>query len=157
MATRSLVTLVALFANFVILESRLAAQSTPTAIALSGTAAPAGGNYGAFPASPASIFLPVVNSAGRVEFYSTLAGGSSTAGLFVGSPGSITPIAIQGQVAPAGGNFTDSFSDNQLNAAGQVAFTCTLSSGKQACFVGLPGALQLVALDGTASPGGGEL
>jgi hypothetical protein len=153
MVTRRCLAVLAVLMSWSLAGSRIAAQ--PIAFVLSGQAAPDGGNYGQFPASGNQIFLPVINSTGRVQFYSFLTGGSSTAGMFVGTPGSITPVALQGQPAPAGGNWTDSFSDNRQNVAGQVAFSCTLSSGGQGLFMGLPGALQTMALDGTASPGGG--
>src|SRR5438105_10133401 len=76
-----------------------AAQSSPTLVALSGTAAPAGGNYSSF-----SAFGPVLNESGQVAFKGFLTGGSSTRGLFVGAPGAIQTIALQGTAAPAGGN-----------------------------------------------------
>src|SRR5262245_41173561 len=95
------------------------AQTPPVTVALSGTPAPAGGNYAhPFPTgSGAGFQIPVVNDTGRVYFFSNLTGGSSTAGLFAGTPGSIQVIALQGAPAPAGGNFTNSFSDLVQNNA----------------------------------------
>lgn len=155
MYTRILIAKVLLITFGFLASPPLAAQSPPTALVLSGAAAPAGGNYGPFPTSGSAAFLPIISEAGRVEFYPQLVSGTSTGGLFVGTPGTIQIVALQGTPAPAGGNFTSSFSDLRQNAAGQVAFSCSLSSGGQGLFVGLPGALQTVALDGTPSPGGG--
>jgi hypothetical protein len=134
---------------------RAAAQS-PLPVALSATAAPAGGNYGAFSIDGLNSFLPVVSETGRVYFYTTLTGGSSTAGLFVGPSGALQTVALQGSPAPAGGNFTNSFSDLRQNGAGQVAFSCSLAGGAaaQGLYFGLPGTLQTVALSGTPAPGG---
>jgi hypothetical protein len=135
----------------------VAAQTPPVPVALSGTPAPAGGNYGTFSTSASTTFLPVRNEAGRAYFYSDLTGGSSTAGLFAGTPGAVQAVALQGSPAPAGGNYTNSFSDLLQNASGQVAFSCSLTSGSaaQGMFVGTPGSLQTVVLTGTPSPGGG--
>src|SRR5262245_46306048 len=100
-----------------------AAQSPPVRVALSGTPAPAGGNFAhPSPTSSAGGFaIPVVNDSGRVYFSSTLTGGPSTAGLFAGTLGAVQAVALQATPAPAGGNFTDSFSDLVQNNAGQIA------------------------------------
>src|SRR5947209_4453397 len=70
------------------------------AVALLGTAAPAGGNYSGFSAL-------VLNEAGQVAFYSTLTGGMSPAGIFAGASGSLQAAALQGTAAPAGGNYSN--------------------------------------------------
>src|SRR5262245_43983904 len=134
----------------------VSAQSPPVPVALSGTPAPAGGNYGQFGTSAFSVFLPVVNESGRVYFQPTLAGGSATVGLFAGPPGGVQAIALQGDPAPAGGNYS-SFSDQVQTPSGVIAFSCSLTGGSaaQGLFVGSPGALQTVAISGMPAPGGG--
>src|SRR4051812_43524174 len=56
------------------------AAAQPVMVALSGSAAPAGGNYSSF--SNAGV-----NASGQVTFYPPLPGGSSSEGVFVGAPG----------------------------------------------------------------------
>jgi hypothetical protein len=90
-------------------------------VALQGTAAPAGGNYGSLTLSP------TINGAGRVAFSANLTGGSSTFGLFAGTPGAIQAVAIQGNPAPGGGNYTDLFFGIAINGSGQVAFAAQLT------------------------------
>src|SRR5262245_22525815 len=134
----------------------LSAQTLPVPVALSGTLAPSGGNYGTFGTSAFSVFLPVVNESGRVYFSSNLTGGSATVGLFAGPPGGVQAIALQGDPAPAGGNYS-SFSDQVQTPSGVIAFSCSLTGGSaaQGLFVGSPGALQTVAISGMPAPGGG--
>ena len=71
------------------------------AAAFSGDAAPAGGNYASLSNAP------MLNDSGQVAFSSTLTGGTSINGIFVGAPGSIQSAALQGSAAPAGGNYSD--------------------------------------------------
>ena len=66
---------------------------SPTVVALSGTAAPAGGNYTGF----GSVN---VNASGQVGFAASLGGGSSSLGLFVGAAGSLQAVALQGKARP---------------------------------------------------------
>jgi hypothetical protein len=155
-AKTPVVTGLALLVGTAAVVPRTAAQTPPVRVALSGTAAPAGGNY-AHP-FPTTFQQPVVNESGRVYFYADLTGGTATAGLFAGTPGALQTVALQGTAAPAGGNFTNSFSDLVQNGAGQVAFSCSLTGGaaSQGLFVGTPGALQTVFVTGTPAPGGGN-
>jgi hypothetical protein len=124
-------------------------------VALTGTAAPAGGNY-----NGASI--GGLDAAGNLAFSASLTGGSATSGLFYGSPGSVQTVALQGAPAPAGGNFSDfgagSPSPLHVNGAGQLAFSASLTGGSATygAYVGTPGALQTVALQGTPAPAGGN-
>jgi hypothetical protein len=122
------------------------------AVALQGTAAPAGGNY----AGPTNFAgNPVINGAGQVAFVSALTGGSSPSGVFAGAPGAMQTVALEGTAAPAGGNYTI-FSSPVLDGAGRVAFITSLAGGAatRGIFTGSPGALQTVALQGTPSPDG---
>ena len=125
------------------------AAGSVQAVALQGTAAPAGGNYNDFGGS-------VINEAGQVAFINFFNGGSS--GIFAGAPGSVQAVAIQGAAAPSGGNYTSLGFANVLNDSGQVAFTANLSGGSSTngLFVGAPGSVQAIALQGTAAPAGGN-
>ncbi len=124
------------------------AQPVLVPVALTGTAATAGGTYTQF-------HNPVVNDSGQVAYFAFLSG-TSTRGLFVGTPGAVQVVARNNTPAPAGGTYNFDFSDPVLNAAGQVAFTATLSgTSTQGVFVGAPGAVQAAALQGSAAPAGG--
>ena len=130
----------------------VAGQSVPFRIALSGTAAPDGGTYSGFGA-----FGPILNSSGQVAFTASLTGGSSGAGIFAGSAGSVQTVALLGNTAAAGGIY-DTIGMPVLNDAGQVAFvagTIDGNSRRSGIFAGVPGAVQAVALSGTATPAGG--
>jgi hypothetical protein len=119
-------------------------------VALQGNPAPSGGNYGEF-------ISPTINGTGQVAFTAALSGGSSTKGVFAGLPGALQTVALQGNPAPAGGNYGNPFSV-VLNGSGQVAFYSTLTGGSSGLgmFVGAPGSVQAVALQGAAAPGGGN-
>jgi hypothetical protein len=121
------------------------------AAALGGSAAPAGGNYYDFNS------LPTLNAAGQVAFLADLTGGTSTSGIFVGTPHSLQAAALVGNVAPAGGIYNGFSGRPSLNATGQVAFLSNLTGGASTSgiFAGAPGALQAVALQGDAAPSGG--
>lgn len=98
----------------------------------------------------------VVNASGQLAFHAFLTGGSSTSGLFVGTPGTVQAVALQGSPAPAGGNYDSFFlSRVLLNGAGQVAFGANLAGGSatQGLFAGALGALRAVALQGAPAPG----
>jgi hypothetical protein len=133
---------------------------TVQAAALQGTAAPAGGNYSSF-----LLIAPAINSAGQLAYTASLTGGSSTQGLFVGTPGPSgftgQAVALQGTAAPAGGNYNN-LSSPLLNASGQVQYTSSLTGGSSSLgfFVGTPGPSgftgQTVGLAGTAAPAGGN-
>ncbi|CAN5187007.1 hypothetical protein BH11PLA2_BH11PLA2_50410 [soil metagenome] len=126
--------------------------TTPFRVTLSGTAAPAGGNYSTFSSSP------VLNASGQVAFQATLTGGTSTQGIFAGTPGSLNAAALQGTAAPAGGNYIGFSLTPVLNASGQAAFGAGLTGGSstRGVFAGTPGAVAAIALVGTAAPAGGN-
>ena len=79
-----------------------------------------------------------------------LTGGSSTQGIFVGVPGSLQTVALQGGPAPGGGTYGN-LGGYVLNGSGQVAFNSDLG-----IFVGAPGSVRAVAITGTAAPAGGN-
>lgn len=128
----------------------IGAPDTTRAVARTGTAAPAGGNYSQFD------WDQMHNRAGQVVFGGTLTGGSSDRGLFLGGPNGVQVVALNGTAAPAGGNY-NYVSEVALNGAGQVLFSTGLSGpAGGSLFIGTPGAFQPVALGGTAAPGGGN-
>ncbi len=124
--------------------------SSQVVVALSGTAAPAGGNYASFSA-------PVLNGLGQVAFEANLGNGSSSSGIFAGAAGSIQSVALQGAAAPAGGNY-NGINAPALNDSGQVAFSTGLTGGSstEGIFVGAPGSVQAAVLQGTPAPSGGN-
>jgi hypothetical protein len=126
------------------------------AVALQGTATPAGGNYNSFEVLP-TYPIPALNDAGQVAFLASLTGDTSSEGLFVGSPGSLHVAAQTGTAAPVGGSY-NSFNYPVLNGYGQLAFTANLTSGtsSEGLFVGSPGSIQAAALLGAAAPAGGN-
>ncbi len=114
------------------------APGSVEAVALQGSAAPAGGTFNSF--RP-----PVLNAAEQVAFPASLTGGSSTNGIFAGAPGSLRTIALQGAATPEGvgnfnalattltpdglGNIPAVATSVTINASGYVAFTSSLSGG----------------------------
>lgn len=155
MSPRKLILLVLVVNFHLIARSTTFAQPILHTIALSGTPAPTGGNYGAFSLSGTTQF-PVINSNDRVFFNASLTGGSSQAGLFVGTSSAVQTVALQGGTSPSGGTYTVNFSDIVQNNIGQLAFSCSLvGSNNQGLYEGLPGALQTVAVTGGSAPGGG--
>lgn len=134
------------------LISASAAFAVPTAVVVSGTPAPGGiGTFNAFTNA-------VLNSNGQLAFNATLAGGTSTSGIFTGLPGALQAVALQGTAAPAGGTFGTLSTPATINSSGQIAFNAPLTAGTSTSgvFTGVPGALQAVALQGTAAPSGGN-
>lgn len=118
--------------------------------AMLNTPAPAGGIFSNFSTS-------VVNNAGQVAIRSSLIGGSSTQGLYFGTPGSLQTLARENTAAPGGGKFSNFPSEPLLNDLGQVAFLADLSTPSgTAIFSGSVGSLQVVAKTGTPSPVGGS-
>jgi hypothetical protein len=118
-------------------------------LALTGNPAPAGGTFG-------GLGAPTLNDAGQVAFVTNLTGGSAQAGVFLGTPGALQAVALQGAAAPSGGTYA-AFNPPVLGGAGQVAFRADLIGGSSVSglFVGTPGAVQTAALQGAPAPGGG--
>jgi hypothetical protein len=105
-------------------------------VALQGTPAPAGGNYVTFTKAP------LINASGQVAFPANLGGGSSPSGIFVGAPGSVQPVALEGMLAPDGNGATyGQLHDFVLNGSGEVAFTANLSGASAGLYAGSPGAV----------------
>jgi hypothetical protein len=66
------------------------------------------------------ISFPTMNNSGQVAFTAFLASGNQ--GIFLASGGTITKIAVTGDVFPHGGIFDSPFGGPSLNNAGDVAF-----------------------------------
>ncbi len=128
------------------------AAAQPVRVALTGTAAPAGGNYTGFTSDP------VLNASGQVGYIASLTSGTATSGVFVGAAGAVQSVALQGGSAPGGGTYTSFTPLPSLNATGQVAFTASLSGSSRGIFTGTstPGSVVAVARQGGAAPSGGS-
>jgi hypothetical protein len=118
-------------------------------VALTGMAAPAGGNYKSFAS------FPGINSAGQVVFLSFVDGGPFLEGIFAGGLGAVQLVALKGAPAPSGGNY-DTLHTPLINSSGMVTFVSSLNGGSSSLglFEGSPGAIQTVALAGDSAPGG---
>ena len=130
--------------------SFVAVPGTVQTVALKGTAAPAGGNY-------TFLGTPALNGSGQAAIWSGLTGGSSGEGIFAGVPGSLQTVALLGSPTPAGSTYGQ-FNGIAMNASGQVVFEAVRNIGPgnaTAFFLGAPGAVQAVALEGNPAPGGG--
>ncbi len=98
-----------------------------TQIARAGQPAPDGNG------SLSGLDNPVLNTSGQVAFSALLtgtAGGTNDdSGIFLGSGGVVTQIAREGQAAPDGNGLFSSLGQiPALNAAGQIAFTASLTA-----------------------------
>ena len=141
-----------------------AAGAQPVTIALSGTPAP-GANGGVFQASTSTFSNPVLNNAGTVVFGSNITGSATfgqVGGLFASTNGTITPIALRGNLAPPGsipsfpsatyGGFD---ARHQSNDVGQTAFQNSVNAGVPtgALFQDGPNGVTPLAVIGQAAPG----
>jgi hypothetical protein len=134
-------------------HSAVTPVSSPMPVAVTGFAAPAGGNY---TRANAGMGVPSLNDAGQVAFKSAVFGSTSSEGFFAGTPGTIQNVALLGNAAPGGGNFTTfNSSTPTLNNSGQIVFNASLSSGIFGLFQGSPGSLQSNLLAGQTTPSGG--
>ena len=136
------------------------------AIALSGTAAPAGGNY-AFTAASKDVRI---NDAGDIFFQAPLEGGSANSGYFMsrGSTGFTEVVALQGQV-PSGTSYPMAMIEGTINGypgeysalgpTGEVFFNGSVDVGGR-LVVGLflyrgPGTLEKLLLRSDPAPNSG--
>jgi hypothetical protein len=97
------------------------------AIALSGHAAPAGGNYAT--AVSIQFFGSVLNDRGQVAFGAFLTGGASHSGIFRGDGTTTTPIALEGTAAAGTTGTFASFGQMKIANDGRVVFIATLTAG----------------------------
>jgi hypothetical protein len=127
-----------------------------TQIARAGQAAPdSNGTFQGF-------FSPVFNDLGQAAFNAYLTGtsgvGTDDGGIFLGSGGSITQIAREGQAAPGGNGTFSSFDLPVINNSGQAAFfaflTGTTGGGADdsGIFRGSGGSITQIARAGQAAP-----
>jgi len=117
----------------------------------------------------AGFDIPDFNNLGEVAFEATLTGGGPRGGVFVASSSaSLTAVVLDGESAPAGGNFSiplvvppntylDPRPDVLINDRHDVVFRADLAGGSSdsGYFVrrGLSGPIQAVALQGQNAPG----
>ena len=137
----------------------LGSGGTVTQIARRGQTVPGGnGTY--------SVFAPpAINEAGQVAFFVLLTGSTGGAtdneGIFLGSGGTVTQIAREGQTVPGGnGTYGNMTTDPAFNDAGQVAFVSTLTgtsggnTDNDGLFRGEGGTVTQIARKGQTVPGG---
>ena len=136
--------LIALTLSQVLSVTGVRSQVTHTAIAASGDAAPAGGNYAEF------LNTLALNASGQVAFDARL-GGPSTTGVFVSDHISTSAIALGGNPGPTAGNF-NFVSTPFITTRGDVIFNTDTG-------IFLDDGNRTVALvqNGDAAPGGGTL
>lgn len=97
--------------------------------------------------------LPRLNNKGQVAFASTLS--SSARGVYRAESGMANvQIAMSSQTTPHGTFGTSSFFSNDINDAGQVAFSAAIGSGAglRGYYVGAGGPLRQAALEGEPIP-----
>jgi hypothetical protein len=97
------------------------------AIALSGHAAPKGGNYSA--GVSIQFFGSVLNDRGQAAFGAFLTGGTSRSGIFRGDGATTIPIALEGTAAAGTTGTFASFGNIKMGNDGRVAFIATLTPG----------------------------
>lgn len=124
-----------------------------TNVVFQGQSAPGtgGGTFSGFSFS-------ALNDSGTAVFQAGVTGGTATEGIFQGSGGSLTNIALQGQSAPStGGGTFSSFSVPELNAGGTAAFKGEVTGGTatRGIFSGSGGSLTAIAVTGQSAPGTG--
>ena len=104
---------------------------------------------------------PMVDASGRVAFF---AGAFPVTGVWLGHPGSLTPVMLSGNQAPslpAGAKFDFGFpfadGNMAINSAGKVAFRAIVSgggiAGDPSIWTTASGTVSLVALTGDSAPG----
>ncbi len=126
-----------------------------TAIALQGQSATGSGG-GSF----SDFFDPVLNNNGQTAFSASIAGGTTTSGIYrSASGGTLTAIALRGQSLPGTSGGTFNFSNNLvLNDSGQTAFEANIRGGSSLEGIyrsDTGGALTAIALRGQDATGAG--
>jgi hypothetical protein len=103
---------------------------------------------------------PVINRHGQVAVIGLLTNSASRRGVFVGDGTDAVAIALDGQLAPKGGSYTDSGRGAfpgpiRLNDRGEVAFDARLTGGTSlsGIFRGDGDRMTTIALAGTIAPG----
>jgi hypothetical protein len=128
-------------------------------LAGNGDAAPGGGTF-------STLFNDTVgiNANDDIVFSAKLVGGTVPDGIWVARGGGIDKVAVEGDLAPSGGGATFSTGATGidsgalgLSAAGETAFTATLSDARRGLFSEGLGGLHAVALSGDTAPDSGGL
>ncbi|HEX5070032.1 MAG TPA: choice-of-anchor tandem repeat NxxGxxAF-containing protein [Vicinamibacterales bacterium] len=137
-----------------------AAGATPLKVAQVGDAAPGGGTFSGFGASP----IPSFNNLHQVAFLATTSGGTG-GGVFLaslnaqGTAYTVEAIALNGAASPIGGTFNlaTAMNDVVINDAGAVLFQSDLSGGAADSGIFIRrtaiSALETIAYQGQAAPG----
>ena len=97
-----------------------------------------------------------MNNPGHVLFDAQFAtANASGKGLWTGTPGNLTAVAAAGGAAPGMPNGTvfTTFFEHYINANNEVLFLATDSSNKSGLWGGTPGALNLIAHEGSTALG----
>jgi len=101
----------------------------------------------------------VLNGMGSVGFGADLAGANSSENdaIWVGPPGRVELLMREGQTAPGtgGGRFVSPFVPS-INGNGIAAFISGVVGGNSGIWVGTPGSLDVLALNGSEAPGTGD-
>lgn len=124
-----------------------------TTIAVSGDPSPVGGTY-------ADFGQPVGGTGGTVAFWSSINAGSADAGIFVHSGGSTTPLVIEGDLAPGGGNFRSFVRGIAISPNGAlVAFIAdtTFSTSRSLYVAAVGGGIESLLSEDDPSPCGGTV
>ncbi len=125
-----------------------------SSIALRGQAAPGTGS-GTFDAFGDTV----INNAGDVAFASGINGGSARSGIFLFSKGTVSAIALDGQVVPGTRIKLGGFSDLSINDSSDIAFAGSFTPEGEiaqalAVFLFSKGTISVIAIpDGDASVG----
>jgi hypothetical protein len=98
---------------------------------------------------------PAINAHGQVAVGALLTNSASGLGLFLGDGTNAVAIALLGQPAPKGGNYSEPLSSVRLNDRGEVAFDARLTGGTSGAgiFRSNGDHTTTVALAGTIAPG----
>jgi hypothetical protein len=99
---------------------------------------------------------PIINAHGQVAAGALLTNSAGGSGLFLGDGTNAVAIALLGQPAPRGGNYSQPISSVRLNDRGEVAFVARLTGGStiaNGIFRGNGDHTTTVALSGTDAPG----
>lgn len=125
-------------------------------VVFEGDLAPTGSRYARLGKSP------VINSKGEVGFHAETGlfiGADRTEGIFVQGNAAASLVAVEGEIAPDGKEFSG-FSQPDLNEGGAVVFTARTggdgNDGTEGVFRSGPGPLETVAQIGDATPDSGN-
>ena len=123
------------------------------AVVVGGDTAPGtgGGTFSSFSG------FPRTNTNGDVTFVGVVSGGTSIAGIFVASGGTITPVVMLGDVAPGTGGQTYTFIGSPwIDETGRIGFDGSSGpAGFQGQFLSASGVVSPLVFRGDVAPGTG--